>query len=270
MLSVYRHKPIIEKQVFIKAQEKLAASASKAISRKADERQYMLRSLIKCGYCRKREAEMLTWHGFEKEKDGKVSYFYRCGGKTTAKHEHPCPTLPIPGDQLDEYIINFVKSLLDNPESTYQYQLKLQSNKVRVKILNEEQERHRKSLNTIPVRKQNLSDQHEMGIIDSEQLDERMKKVESEEQQLTKRMAEIDRVLGQQVLSEGYTKSFAEFSSRYRKVLEDAFANFDDTYALLHALIDKIVIYSRPVNHQFDKIAGKKKAGQQMPNEIKN
>lgn len=269
VLSDYRHEPIIEPSIFAKAQEKLVASASKAISRKENERQYLLRSLIKCGHCRKLETEMLTWHGFEKTKNNQTSYFYRCGGKTTAKHSVSCPTLPIPGEQIDEYIINFVKSLLDNPEATYKYQLNLQSTKVRTKNLQTERSRHRDSLNQIPSRKENLSIQHELGKLSDEQFDERTAKVEAEELQLTKRMTEIDQILGQQAMSEGYTKSFAVFAKKYRKALDEAFNNFDDKYTLVHALIDKIIIYSRPVNHDFDKVAGKKKAGQQMPNEIK-
>lgn len=66
---------------------------------------------------------------------------------------------------------------------------------------------------------------------------------------------------------EQYALTFEFFSKKYANTLEEIRKNPDDLYVLLHTLIDEIVVMGRPVEPK-DKVAGIKKANQQIPDAI--
>lgn len=275
LLSDYKLPRIIENSVFNTAQNKLKDSANKVLlSRKRDDDNlYLLSGLIKCGWCQKHSQTRIahTWNGNKKEiikGSGEYSLYYKCGHKNTSKYDTTCPTIPVPAEQLESYIISFIKNLLSNPRAAFEHQQKLKSNQLQIQHLNEERDEIVLLINKIPIRKENLSLQHENNIISNEELLERSTKIDKERKELNIRLKEINSVLGQQVMSDGYVKSFEEYSKRYLKALDEVTSNKEEIYTIIHNLIEKIIIDSRPYNPTIDKIAGRKKENQQIPNSI--
>lgn len=274
-LAEYHHQPVIENLIFDKAQEKLRASASKvALNRKRKEDSlYLLAGLLKCGYCSNGlvESNFHTWNGDKKELkkgSGVYSYYYKCGHKNIRKYSSTCPTIPIPAEQLEEYIIAFVKKLLSNPKAAYEYQLNLKSTTKEIKFLKFDREKLAKNFRDLPKRRKNILTQHEHGYVDDIEVESKMKELLSSEKNIRKKLEEIDSALGKQQLSEGYVKSFNIYARKYDKALDDVFNNKKEVYRLLHNLIDRIIIYTRPFNPRFDVIAGRRKDNQQVPNNI--
>lgn len=275
LLSDYKLPRIIENSVFNAAQNKLKDSANKVLlSRKRDDDNlYLLSGLIKCGWCQKHSNTRIahTWNGNKKEiikGSGEYSLYYKCGHKDTSKYDTTCPTIPVPAEQLESYVISFIKSLLSNPKAAFEHQQKLKSNQLQIQHLNEERDETIILINKIPIRKENLSFQHENNSISNEELLERSTKIDKERKELNIRLKEINSVLGQQIMSDGYIKSFEEYSKRYLKALDEVTNNKEEIYTIIHYLIEKIIIDSRPYNPTIDKIAGRKKENQQIPNSI--
>ncbi len=275
LLSPFKLPMLIEPSVFKTAQKRLKDSADKVLlgRKEDDDNLYLLSGLIKCDWCQqhvKSRSEHI-WNGNKKEKvkgSNEYNYYYKCGHKNTSKYDKLCPTIPVPAEQLEGYVIAFIKNLLSNPKAAFDHQNKLKSNQLQVQQLNEERDEIIKNINSLPNRKENLSLQHENRVINNEQLLERFNDIEKENKELNTRLNEINSILGQQVLSDGYIRSFEEYSKRYSQALDDVTNNKKDVYTLLHSIIEKIVIYSRPFDAEFDKIAGPKKTGQQVPNSI--
>lgn len=272
-LSPFRHPRIIEDEMFYKAQEVLKASVNKTLMsrKKKDNRLYLLSGLLKCKYCSDDMNDMHSWNGDRKEVGkgtGNYSYYYKCGHKNTQKYAGTCPTIPIPAEQLEAYVISFAKNLLTNPQAAYDYQLKLRSTKLRKKHLETERSNLVKNINYSPQRIENLKEQQEHGHISTDELTEKLTTVEKEVMKWQERLKEVDRVLGKYELSVGYVKSFNQYAKKYSEALNDVFNNKQDIYKLLHSIIDKIIIHSRSFNPKFDRIPGRKKDNQQIPNAV--
>lgn len=275
LLSDYKVPRIIEDIVFEEAQKKLKESANKSLlNRKREgDHHYLLTGLIKCGWCQKhsKSQEAHNWVGNSKQISKNIpeySYYYKCSHKNSGKYNQLCPVVPIPAEQLESYVIAFIKKLLDNPKATFLYQQQLKSNKIHFSQLRKERLSIVKNINNIPKRKLSLSVQHENGIIGDKELLERNEDIANENKRLNIRLKEIDNILGEQELSEGYIRSFTEYAKRYSKILDDISHNEKEIYYVVHSLIDKIVIYSRKLDPEFDVIAGRKKDNQQIPNSI--
>lgn len=275
ILSEHKVPRIIENEIFCEAQKKLKDSATKVLLgiKREEDRLYLLSGLLKCGWCQKytKSHEANTWTGNRKEvtkmKDD-FSYYYKCGHKNTRKYDQLCPTIPIPAEQLEGYVIAFIKKLLSNPRSAFEHQLELKSNQTQIRLLRKERVGIITSINIMPKRRENLSFQHENGLIGRDQLLLRDQQIRKEGKDLNTRLNEIDAILGEQVMSEGYIKSFVEYSNRYSKALDDVTNNMEDVYVLIHSLIDRIMVYSRTYDPDVDRIAGRKKDNQQIPNSI--
>ena len=175
--------------------------------------------------------------------------------------------MPIPADQLEEYVINFAKELLDSPIAVYNHQLKLKSTQAAVKKLAERKDEVTKLLNAVPFRKERLKEQHEMGIIDSGSLSKQIEELNNKASDYKEALLSIEENIAQSELSEQYELTLELFSKKYRSTLDDVFSKRDEISDILHTLIDKIIVYSRPVGTD-DVVAGKKKYDQYMPNNL--
>lgn len=181
------------------------------------------------------------------------------------KYSDICTTLPVPAEPLEEYVSNFVKELLENPEYVYKYHRNLKSTKNKLEHLESRRERLRSLLNSIPLRVENLKEQHAHGIISSTaELKNKIKEQEVNSKTHEKEIEKIDAELGKHTVSEGYLAVFKDFETKYSGALEELFNDREELYRLLHALIDKITIFSRPVT-ELDSIAGRKQENQVMP-----
>jgi site-specific DNA recombinase len=273
-LSTHHHPRIIEDLVFEQVQEKLKASANKtALNRKrSTDRLYYLSGLLRCGYCKPKTDGRLAWQGAKKVKNGHWSYCYMCGHKNTQKYDNPCPVIPIPAEQLENYVIAFVVILLQNPKAVYDYQLSLKSSKKHVKLLTIKRDKLIANIDSIPTRKEKLSYQHEHSQISDKDLSIRLLVLRNDERDWQKNLKEINDTLGKYEISRGYTKSFELYAKKYKEILSHVSKNPNEVYNLIHSLIAEIIVYSRPFNPKFDRVPGRKKVNQtviqQIPNEI--
>jgi len=278
--SPHRHDSIIPTQLFQLTKQYLSQlSDRKALTKKKEQGNlYLLSGLLKCDHCKDlghtQEGGMMSWTGGRKiinKESQAVSYYYYCNRKNNKKFSTICPTVPIPAEPLENYVIDFIKRLLSNPKQTYEYQKGLKSNKLeeeRLRRKEDDRKHYQGLINALPIRKQNLLDQHaELHAIDTPTLKLKLKELDVKKNEYEKKISEIDFDLSQAVLSKGYEMSLNLFAEKYKDALTSITENKKELYDLIHRLIYQIVVYSRPKNED-DVIAGRKKNNQMIPERI--
>ncbi|MBP6913431.1 MAG: recombinase family protein [Candidatus Levybacteria bacterium] len=273
-LSPKRHQAIILKHIFEFAQHRLEEiSARKTLTKKKEEGDiYLLSGLLKCNACKKLSGntEMMSWTGARKilnKSPLQYSHYYYCNRKNTKKFTFICPTVPIPAEQLEEYIVDFVKRLLENPTAVYEYQRRQAASQMSIKQLEDDKRRYEELLNDLPNRIQSYKEQHMEKIINIEELKNGISECQNKKTEYENRINEIDYQLSQIALSRGYEESLKLYSERYGNSLYKALLDKKTLYELVHMLVNQIVVYSRPVKRG-DRIAGRKKEGQLIPERI--
>lgn len=263
--SPYKHQSIINRFTFEKAQLMLgkAKSFSNSKNKTKDNHLYLLSGLLKCDCCREDDADnenLMTWTGDRKKiKKGRkrsVSYSYKCGRKKATKHSEVCGTLPIPAKQIEEYVVKVVSELINNPQAVYEYYQQLKSTKLMIEILIKEKKHWTKLIEGIPGRKKNYRDQHIANLIDIASLKKSIKKCDEDEKIYQKKIDELDHQISQKSVSKSYLATLELFKPQYVKSLEKMYTNQQEVFDIIHMLIDKIIVYSRPVR-KTDKIAGR-------------
>lgn len=276
VLSGRRHKQIIYKQMFELSQQFLEEiSTRKVINKKMEEeRLYLLRGLLKCNECRKLtspvESEMMSWTGDRKiltKEPLRYSHYYHCNRKNRKKFSLVCPVVPIPAEPIEEYMLDFIKRLLDDPQAVYEYQKNHIPNQISIRQLEEDMGYYIELLNELPQRKESLREQHELGVIDTPELKEKLNDYNKTEEEYKKKIEEMDNQLSQITLSKGYVESLELYAEKYGKALEEALLDKQEQFNLIHSIINQIVVYSRP-RKKGDKIAGRKKDDQLIPERV--
>lgn len=271
-----RHKEIILAHIFELAKQQLKTISDRKIltKRQEDNHIYPLSGLLKCDFCRSlntsEKQEMMSWTGGKKEvgkQSGHYSYYYFCNRKNRKKFTTICPVVPIPAEPLEKYVITFIKELLSDPRAAYEHQRNLESSKLSTQHLESKKEHFIELLNSLPDTRKNILFQHEIGEIDKPTLENKLVGLNGKDVELKEKIDELDFKLSQISLSKGYEASLELYAEKYRKVLEQDFKDERELHELIHSLVHQIVVYSRPANLK-DKIAGRKKEGQMIPNKI--
>lgn len=274
-VSEYKHEPIIPQPLFDLAQKMLShVSARKTLAqRKTDQHLYLLSGLLVCDHCRSlggsRESEW-SWTGTKKYVGKKLdfSYYYQCNRKNRKKYpKNNCPVIPVPAKELEEYVTDFIKQLLSDPQATYEYQKSLASKRLNIERLKKDRARLVSMKEDIPQIKANLLQQNALGYIDLASLKEQMEGLKQKENKYTDKISQIDFELAQEALSKGYEYSLDLYSKKYEKALSKAEKDKKELYELIHMLIDQIVVYARP-KMESDRIAGVPKKDQLIPDKI--
>lgn len=268
-LSPYRYPWIISKPVFEKAQKLLQQSLSRVEYKKKDQHWYLLTSLLKCDHCKDlKNNDMINWLGEPKKMaQDKIAYYYECGRKNTTKFAEGCNTVPLPADEIENYIVNFMKKLLDNPVSVYNYQLKLKSSQLELKYI-EKEIKHYVGLNSgIPGQIERWDILYTTGGATKERRDKACKDLHEKSLNLDKRINELLQQRDSHILTQDYEQCLELFKEKYIKTLDDAYKNREEVYKLLHNIIEEIIVYSRPKTEK-DKIAGRKKQSQFIPHRL--
>lgn len=272
--SEYSYPRVIEKVIFQMAQkrlEKLKTTSTNVAREKKEQHIYLLSGLLKCEDCLTsgRSDTMPSWIGESRRvttlEGETISYIYKCGRRNPKKFSHTCTTIPLPGDQVEEIVMEQVRLLLNNPEPVIKYQNKLKADMLEKKHLLEKQSRLLDLIEGTPERKKRLQEQHLAGVIPTvtalkAQMLEEDQKVESWQKEVT----EIEIKIGKITLSKQYADTFTYFQQRYQDSLTDLKKNPRFTHDLLVSLVEKVVVRSRPVE-KTDIIAGKKKQEQVLP-----
>jgi site-specific DNA recombinase len=276
VLSGRRHKPIIYKQVFELSQQFLEEISSRKVinKRMEEERLYLLRGLLKCNECRKLtspvESEMMSWTGDRKlltREPLRYSHYYHCNRKNRKKFSIVCPVVPIPAEPIEEYMIDFIKRLLSDPQAVYEYQKSHIPNQLSMKQLEEDRGYYVGLLNELPQRKESLKEQHELGVIGTPELKEKLGEYNKKKEIYKKKIEEMDYQLSQISLSKGYVESLELYAEKYGKALQESLLDKQEQFNLIHSIVNQIVVYARP-RKKGDKIAGRKKGDQLIPERV--
>jgi site-specific DNA recombinase len=266
-LSPHKHEAIIDLVTFDKA-KRILKSMDKFRPKSVNfNHVYTLSGLLRCDACKGEEGKMMNWVGSRKEIEkgsGKFTYSYQCGRKNITKNSHICPTIPFPAHEIENYILDFIKKLLSNPETVYGYQQNLKSTKLETALLEKQRIRLQDLIEGLPARRKNILDQHTSGYINKNELDLAMNKLRVDELDYKKRLEETERKQSETSLSGNYIKVFDEFKEKYINSTDETFKDREETSRLLHMMIEDIIVYSRPVDSK-DKIAGRRKKGQLIP-----
>jgi len=268
-LSPYRGPRIIDDTLFIKTQNKLSMGKSTANSNRSDY-VYLLSGLLKCNACYDldRDSERQTMHGSRKKiKDGKYTYFYTCRRKDGNKTSTVCASIPIPAQQLEEYVVARIREIISNPKAVYEYQQQLESTKLEMNHLRATAARIQKQYDDIPQVRERIKEQHKEGIIDMPELKKQNDDLDKESIVHKTRLKEINSKLSDNLNKEKAYEGIQVFGEKYSNALSDIYGDRNKIKGILQTIIDKIVVYSRDIN-EFDKIAGRKKKGQQLPYRI--
>ncbi len=281
-VSPRKHEPVILRPLFEFVQKRLAdISNRKTLTKITDKGHvYLLSGLLKCDNCRKlgatKDSEM-SWTGGKDQIDkatGRYSYHYQCNRKNRKKYITVCPVVPIPAEGLENYVIQFVRKLLNDPKATFEYQRSLDSSRLNINRLAKQRKTYQGLLDSLPQRKTNILKQHELGAFDNLELQRRLDELQDTETKCTQEIDKIDFELSKEALSKGYEASLELYAQKYGKTIERLFTEADkdeqakkELHDLIHMLIDRIVVYARP-RTQRDSIAGRKKEDQLIPDRV--
>lgn len=263
---------IVDLYIFDKAQQLLDQKKHQRRVAK-DGHIYLLSGLLKCDCCFNPETDSSTgrsgWHGEVKElkKSNTKTFYYKCGRKNRSKTTTLCKSLPLPTKEIEEYIVEYCKKLLDNPIEVFEHQKRLQSRVKTVELLRKKDQQLLDLILAIPHRKKHLGQQHEAGLLKTPELKIAVEKVESDWKRYKRERDDIQIQVAQLSISKGYIKALDLFSNKYSSALIKSFEDRDTLYTIIHELIEEIVVYTRPVVGS-DPVAGIKKADQQIPDRI--
>lgn len=271
-LSPFEHPAIIDMLTFGKAQRLLEQSKHTKKETKRRDHAYLLAGLLKCDHCRALRASAGSyqhWIGSPKQikSSGEYTYYYSCGRKSWSKYEEACKVLPLPAGEIEKYVVDYCLQLLKSPVAVFQCQQKLKSQKLSSDFIQKKSSSLKGLLDGVPARKDHLLEQHEHGMINRDDLEEKLKKLKESEIRYREELRVMEERWAQNSLSDEYIVSLELFNEKYRDVLTDVRNKPEEAYKVLHMLIEEIIVYSRPATND-DVIAGRRSEGQQIPNRL--
>lgn len=257
---------IIDDLTFSKA-VKTAEEVGHKQKRTGGKHIYLLSGLLKCDTCKKHSRKHFIGTPKTVRKSGNRTHYYVCKGKSSIINKSVCSALPLPAEATEKYIVNLCKQTLKNPVHTFNYQKTLSSTKLRTKQIKREEEQIRKTLNEIPTTIERIRYQHERGLLGTEDLENKLQNLLKTEKEQKKKLEDVRAQLSKNSVDKIYAETFKLFSKKYQRMLESIDTKRGDIYKILHALIDEIIVYTRPVKDS-DKVAGRKKKGQMITNRM--
>lgn len=273
-LSPYHHTPILDIGMYEMAQRRIKEDVALRNSAKtADNHLYLLSGLLKCHACYDAYSgrEPLNWTGTSKviKKSKNRAYYYQCGAKNSKKYSTVCQAIPFPADEVEQFVNDFVRNLLTDPESVYRHVNSLESTKASKKYLEGQRTHVVKELNEISRRRSAIKIQHEEGYIKTpEEFRGRMANVDKRENELTTELKGIDSQIGENSISDIYIRTLELFAKKYKVFLDGAMEDRQELFDLIHLIVDRIHVYSRKMTKD-DVIAGRKKENQKIPYKIR-
>lgn len=269
--SPHKHEPIVDPITFQLAQKRLKEEVTIRNSHKAaDKHLYLLSGLLRCHACdhARFDQEPLSWTGTNKQMNGKRLYYYQCTGKNRKKYSTLCKAIPFPADEVEQFVQDFVKELLSNPEHIYSYLNSLDSTKAQKKYLEERQMHIIDRLNDIPDYRQRLKYQHEHGYMPTQEFEEKTTKSKELEKNLKNELVGIQQQIGEGKITEIYSKTLEVFAEQYKEFLKGEMTDRQEIYDLIHLIVDGIHVFCRKAT-KGDVIAGRKTEDQLIPNSIR-
>lgn len=272
-LSDYHHEALIGRFQFMQAKEILENSNrnNKNYGVNTDH-VYLLTGLLKCAACFESHIDEVpqSWIGNKKEiksGSGNYTYSYICRRKSTKKSTIHCHALPLPAKEMEEYVVNFITELLNNPVDTFNYYKDMESSKAQKKQLEQKIKELDKIIGSYDNTREILREQNKRGIISMDKLEKDIDELNQHHKNNIKERENAIVQLTPLIVSEGYEEVFKIFKEYYAKRLDEIVKSRQKTQDLLRLIIKDIVVASRPVT-QKDIIAGKKTNDQEIPHKL--
>ncbi len=260
--SEFTHTPIIDEETFLKAQKRL----EKKWDYKNSNENYILSGLLKCDHCKEhRPRWMLWWKG--KTDNGRPCY--QCNGKDWRKHNPRCDVIPLGKNDLEDFIVDNLKALIQKPELIEKFVKNSKFNENKKRRLEERLCELVEKRDKILSKKDILVDLLTEWLIDKDEFKKRLWKLSEETKEISTINSEISKTeieIRWQVDEKIYIKSFSVLKELSQN-LDKIFSNKDDTKKLLHYIIDEIIIHSKP-REKGKSISWKKKDNQYIPYRI--
>lgn len=257
--SEFTHTPIIDEATFLKAQKRL----EKKGDYKNSNESYILSGLLKCDHCKEhRPRWMLQWKG--KTDNGRPCY--QCNGKDWRKHNPRCDVIPLAKNDLEDFIVNNLRALINKPELIEKFVKNSRFNENKKRRLEERLRELIDKRDKILSKREVLVDLVTEGLIDKDEFKKRLWKLSDETKEISTMNSEISRTeieIKRQVDEKVYMKSFS-ILKEVGQNLDKIFNNKDDTKKLLHYIIDEIIVHSKPRDKD-KSISWKKKDNQYIP-----
>ncbi|MFC4768689.1 recombinase family protein [Effusibacillus consociatus] len=178
---------IVTVDVWDKAQQVLKENQIEAF--RNAKRQYLLRSLIRCGTCG------LTYHGTAyPDRKTKVKAYYICGGKTSYRgpYQGKCTSKNLPAEWLEERIWESCVSFIENPgEAMQELAATMQVQISKKEDFETEKSLIMKAIQDKDNEKQNILDLFRRKVIGSSDVELQFQKIEQEKLALQQRAREI-------------------------------------------------------------------------------
>ena len=233
---------------------------------------YLLSGLLRCEACYEGSSDvgMTHWVGERKEigkGSGKYTHAYKCGRKNDRKYEKTCSTLPLPASEIERYILNFCKKIIDNPQATYNHQLKLQSSKQSVLHLRSRMKEFTNLLNGLPAQRERAQEMRIAGQISREKLEAQLSTISENELRYRKELERVQMEMAKDALASGAMTALEAFSKKYKDGIDKALNDRKEAYVLLHELIEEIIVSSRP-HTKNDIVTKKQKKDQKIPSRL--
>lgn len=272
-LAEKNHFALISREDFQITAEKLDKVRERVqLKQKGEEEgsDYLLRSLLKCAACERSDRPQAT---FKAKRDvlasGKVKVSYQCGNKESSKRDeaHRCHVIPIPAEELHQFIVEFITRLLSDPKAVFNAQKNLSSYKKIIKTLKNEQAETQKSEKNLMLEKNRANDLYQSGKINTAELNKRYEEIKKREAELLNRQNKLTTDVSMKCLDSDHLEAFSAYSKKYSHLLEKNLADKKLLYRLIHSLIQQIVVYSREAT-ELDVIAGRKTENQLIPHKI--
>jgi site-specific DNA recombinase len=264
-LSPVKLPQIVDGFTFSKAQNILQNSV--LTKRVTTNHQYLLSGLLRCDACYDSTIDLrgrVSWNGVSHKYNSRTAYYYQCRRVNVAKTAKVCTSLPLPASELEEYVTNYILNLIKDPKPVLKYQRELKSSRLAESELKKSENTLVSLINSTPAMKERYKEQHIIGAIATSELNAELKRIDKELIENNKKLTSVRGQLAKNHITDSYSNALELYGSKYTDSIEMLKKNKDELYNLIHTLVEEIVVYTRDARSE-DKIAGKKKANQQVP-----
>ena len=252
-LSPIEHEPIISKNLFQKAQDRLNTAVWTKFKSKED---YMLSGLIKCDCCKwDKDVERVSrvWNNSNSVKS------YRCRWRDKWRYWYVCPTTSMSMEALDTVVINDIKRLINNPQWLIKALKKRESLLAHKETIQRSMEEYERKIFSINKKMENLKELREDWEINREEFQTRLEKLRKEMDRYTEFQKKLHLAFDEYFDIEAQQKVF-ELLEKLAFNVDDIFKSKEKTKELLNLLIEEIVVFSEHNDKMI--FPGKKKEGE--------
>lgn len=235
---------IVSKEIWEKAQQVLRENQLEAI--RNAKRKYLLRGLIRCGTCG------LTYHGTAfPGPERKPKAYYVCGGKTSYRGplQGKCTSKNVPAEWIENLVWQECINFIENPgEAIKELAATMEKRKSQKVALLAELELLRKAANDKEAEKQSILDLYRKRVIDSTDVEQQLQKIAGEKNALERRALELEKQIDAEESLAQQFDTAEELLADLKKKLDDN-PSFETQREIVRALVDKIVINTKPGNN---------------------